>query len=135
MSNAVPANAPGLPARRGFLRGLVTLPLIGGGLTLIGQPTAAAVPVTDALHERYFTWLAHEHRAALRERTFRAALAHWTPNPANYEPTALAYAERMREQLGDFVGWVPHDPEIERLVGAAEPSTRAAGVPLTGGRA
>ncbi len=36
--------------RRGFLRGLATLPLIGGGVTLIGNPTrAAAEPVTEDL--------------------------------------------------------------------------------------
>jgi hypothetical protein len=33
--------------RRSFLRGLVSLPLIGGGVTLIGQP-AAAVPLVQA---------------------------------------------------------------------------------------
>ena len=33
--------------RRTFLRGLVSLPLIGGGVTLIGQP-AAAVPLVQA---------------------------------------------------------------------------------------
>ena len=35
--------------RRGFLRGLVLLPRIGGGVTLVGSPTAAAVPVTGDL--------------------------------------------------------------------------------------
>jgi len=33
--------------RRSFLRGLVTLPLIGGGVTLIGQPSAP-VPLVQA---------------------------------------------------------------------------------------
>ena len=36
-------------ARRGFLRGLAHLLLIGGGVTLIGNPTAAAEPVTEEL--------------------------------------------------------------------------------------
>jgi hypothetical protein len=44
--------------RRGFLRGLASLPLIGGGVTLIGNPTRAAEPVTldllDAYNERLF---------------------------------------------------------------------------------
>ncbi|UGB25573.1 hypothetical protein LPC10_22220 [Methylorubrum sp. B1-46] len=31
-------------SRRGFLRGLTTLPLIGGGVTLIGSASAANVP-------------------------------------------------------------------------------------------
>jgi len=52
----------GLPHRRGFLRDLATLPLIGGGVTLIGQPTAAAVPVTDALLDSYDAWLHFERR-------------------------------------------------------------------------
>lgn len=41
--------------RRGFLGQLATLPLIGGGITLIGQPTAAAVLVTPDLVEAYKT--------------------------------------------------------------------------------
>ena len=49
-------------ARRGFLSGLASLPLIGGGVTLIGQPTAAAVPVTDDLRWAYKEWLYMEHR-------------------------------------------------------------------------
>jgi hypothetical protein len=37
-----------LLARRDFLRSLAHLPLIGGGVTILGNPTAAAVPVTTA---------------------------------------------------------------------------------------
>src|SRR4051812_22634217 len=48
--------------RRGFLRGLTTLPLIGGGVTLIGKPTAAAVPVTPGLLDAYSEWLFYERR-------------------------------------------------------------------------
>lgn len=48
--------------RRGFLSGLASLPLIGGGVSLIGQPTAAAVPVTDELRWSYKEWLFMEHR-------------------------------------------------------------------------
>ncbi len=58
MSQAAPVNTttlnePSLTGRRGFLRGLVTLPLIGGGVTLIGNPTAAAEPVTKELLVNY----------------------------------------------------------------------------------
>ena len=35
--------------RRTCLRGLASLPLIGGGVALIGNPTAAAVPITGPL--------------------------------------------------------------------------------------
>ena len=46
--------------RRGFLRGLASLPLIGGGVTLIGNPTAAAVAATPHLLEAYNEWLSLE---------------------------------------------------------------------------
>lgn len=54
--------------RRGFLRGLATLPLIGGGVTLMGQPTAAAEPLTDALLDSYDAWLYFERRLLRAER-------------------------------------------------------------------
>lgn len=54
-------------ARRGFLSGLAGLPLIGGGVALIGQPTAAAVPVTDDLLWSYKSWLHYEHRMVAQE--------------------------------------------------------------------
>ena len=47
---------------RDFLRGLASLPLIGGGVTILGNPTAAAVPVTPHLMQSYLTWLEYEHR-------------------------------------------------------------------------
>ena len=51
--------------RRGFLRGLASLPLIGGGVALIGQPTAAAVPVTDDMLATYQSWLGWERLKVL----------------------------------------------------------------------
>ena len=53
--------------RRGFLRGLVSLPLIGGGVTLIGTPSAVAEPVTTRLLHEYETWLGYEHIRVSRE--------------------------------------------------------------------
>jgi hypothetical protein len=50
------------PPRRGFLRGLLSLPLIGGGVTLIGAPTAVAEPVSQACLESYLAWLHYEFR-------------------------------------------------------------------------
>ncbi len=50
--------------RRGLLRGLATLPLIGGSVALIGNPTKAAVPVTPELMRSYKSWLFFEHRMA-----------------------------------------------------------------------
>ncbi|MDP4023710.1 hypothetical protein Q8W71_13825 [Methylobacterium sp. NEAU 140] len=49
--------------RRGFLRGLTTLPLIGGGVTLIGSPTGAATTGTTECLKTYITWLHYEQRA------------------------------------------------------------------------
>ena len=54
--------------RRGFLRNLVSLPLIGGGVTLIGNPTRAAEPITEQLLENYNTWLFYERRYLQLER-------------------------------------------------------------------
>jgi hypothetical protein len=67
-------NTPTTP-RRGFLRGLLTLPLIGGGVTLIGNPTAAAVPVTERLLDSYDAWLFYERRYLHFERYGRAGMA------------------------------------------------------------
>jgi hypothetical protein len=55
-------------ARRGFLRGLAGLPLVGGGVTLIGQPTAAAEPITKELIDAYDAWLHFERRYLIAER-------------------------------------------------------------------
>ena len=54
--------------RRTFLRGLASLPLIGGSVTLIGNPTAAAVPVTDGLLDSYQAWLTYERDWLVWER-------------------------------------------------------------------
>ena len=53
--------------RRGFLRGLVGLPLLGGGLTLIGAPTAVAEPISEHLLRVYASWLWGERGRALDE--------------------------------------------------------------------
>lgn len=51
-----------LASRRGFLRDLVGLPLIGGGLTIIGAPIAVAAPATWEMMNEYETWLGFEHQ-------------------------------------------------------------------------
>ena len=125
--------------RRSFLRGLVTLPLIGGSVALIGDPTAAAVPMTDALHARYLAWLAHEHWAAQREYNWRQAAAAWRPGIDTYDPTAAAYADRVATYNPHPNWWIPDAPDVGRAVASAPASTRAAvilsaaGVPLVGG--
>lgn len=46
--------------RRGFLRQLCHLPLIGGGIGLIGAPSAVAEPITTGLLDAYDRFLAGE---------------------------------------------------------------------------
>lgn len=53
--------------RRGFLRNLAALPLIGGGVSLIGAPTAVAEPVTRDLLRTYGSWLHGERCRVLAE--------------------------------------------------------------------
>ena len=65
-------------ARRGFLRNLAALPLIGGGVTLVGSPTRAAVPVTDELLWNYSQWLSMERSLLSFERGMQTDLdRHW----------------------------------------------------------
>ncbi len=99
--------------RRTFLRALASLPLIGGGVTLIGNPTTAAVPVTVDLLKDYADWLDLE-----RWRTLRGLYG-----------TELAQdMERHRRVYGEIWDWHTYDK--------AGPSSRAvvvlsaAGVPL-----
>jgi hypothetical protein len=47
--------------RRAFLSQLAALPLIGGGLSLIGAPHAVAEPVTPELLDAYKSWLLVEY--------------------------------------------------------------------------
>ena len=103
--------------RRGFLRGLVSLPLIGGGVTLIGRPTAAAVPVTAELFDRYTAWLAFEHAEALVER-----------ERIRYrdDPHVLSRIEFRREWVNQPMFWFPEEPLARANVLGASPQTRAA---------
>lgn len=113
MSNLiVPASATALPSRRGFLSGLAGLPLIGGGVAILGAPTAAATPVTRGLLERYHAWIANEHAAVLFE------LGAVSPR----DP-AQPWAER---RICTPLHWFPDAPDVERSVLAMPPSSRAA---------
>lgn len=113
--------------RRSFLRGLAGLPLVGGGVTLIGNPTAAAVPVTDMLLQRYGLFLAIEAREALIECRERQQVADGYPDRvASVRP----WVEGMN--------WAPDNPWMRGLLEHQRPSARAAvilsaaGIPLTG---
>ena len=59
MGTAMSSNSIVMP-RRGFLRGLCALPLVGGGVSLIGAPTAADVPLDRQLLGSYLSWLHFE---------------------------------------------------------------------------
>ncbi len=101
--------------RRSFLRGLVTLPLVGGSVALIGQPTAAAVPVSDGLLRNYEAWLAWERYQLHREM--------WGQEVATRCTTFLAI---------NLPGEQWHNPRLEGG-GCPEASTRAALVLATVG--
>ncbi len=53
--------------RRTFLRGLTSLPLIGGSVALIGAPSAVAEPATLPMLLQYANWLFYERRLLCRE--------------------------------------------------------------------
>ena len=105
----------GPASRRGFLRGLTTLPLIGGSVTLIGSPTAVAEPVTAELLRVYVAFLAREHGHAHDEllRMEGPEPHHWAVAP-----------QRPIADLHLF-NW-PRDARADALVSASPPSTRAA---------
>jgi hypothetical protein len=117
--------------RRTFLRGLANLPLIGGSVAILGQPTAAAVPVTDALCDRYIDWLSVELGEALMEREGRRA-------PPGHADFAIDFRREWCRQNRTLNS----DPASDRfqLLPMVAPSTRAAvilsaaGVPLGGVR-
>jgi len=91
-------------ARRGFLRGLATLPLIGGGVTLIGDPVRAAEPATPEMLASYQVWLVMEERYLAAETGRRGfnpntpgGMYHWRshgeppgPHPSSRAAVVLA---------------------------------------------
>ena len=114
------------PSRRGLLRGLATLPLIGGSVALIGKPTAVAVPMTLPLIDRYVAWLAAEHAAAI--------VAHEELHYPHLVGTGSLEQRWNRQPMF----WFPDDPVAHANVRATSPATRAAivlsavGCPLAG---
>lgn len=120
--------------RRGFLSGLTALPLIGGGVSLIGQPTAAAVPVTDGLLWSYKSWLHMEHRMLSFE------LAGYDKDKSEHIERSFAALVPPAQQVPGFnwhIQWSrPGSRGPAGWIDAPQPSTRAAvilsaaGVPL-----
>ena len=104
--------------RRSFLRGLASLPLIGGSVAILGRPSAAAVPGSDDLMTRYVAFLAAEHREALVSLFEMRGHDFCIRHPPIY--------------------WVPDaHQDAANIARASDPSTRAAvilsaaGVPLS----
>ena len=115
--------------RRTFLRGLASLPLIGGSVAILGQPTAAAVPVTDRLLDSYQAWLTYERDWLVWER-FGAEELERTRMPAvvwRDPETGRCYdAIKVDNPGGSF----DHKGAAHR----AAVILSAAGVPIGGGR-
>ncbi len=140
-AGAVPVPTPDLTAetvamldaipnsRRGFLRGLATLPLIGGSVAILGKPTQAAVPVTIDLMQSYQAWLHYEHRMLSYEMAgYDVRLAQGIEGCTHMNNPGADYHFRQPYTGRPLAGW----PD------APQPSTRAAvmlsavGCPLTG---
>lgn len=108
-------------SRRGFLRALTALPLVGGGLSLVGTPSAVAVPVTSELRTRYLGWLAREYTEAFVEQEgFNFIGAGYDAGSAY----VAAYLERKRDGLR-YLTEGHHGYECPP-VPLSPPSTRAA---------
>ncbi|WP_237479250.1 hypothetical protein [Lichenibacterium dinghuense] len=114
--------------RRAFLRGLASLPLIGGSVALIGNPSAAAVPVSRYLLDSYMDFLAIE----LRETVIQSRETHAAREGHPDCPWVREATERHM--------WAPERPHMRGLLDASgRPSARAAvilsaaGVPWMGG--
>lgn len=113
-----------IPSRRGFLSSLARLPLIGGGLALLGQPTAAATPVTLGLMRTYRDFLSRELLTVAAEiDMIRAPWRHF--GPAAHEHWSLSDYRTFLDRIPG-VTFVCEDGPATRAVEAAPPSTRAA---------
>jgi hypothetical protein len=82
--------------RRSFLGSPVTLPLIGGGLTLIGRPTAVVEPVTSELLEGYHNWLDHGLCSLVAERMYAGEMDEPSPYASNAAAFRFHYPGRGR---------------------------------------
>ena len=107
---ALRADHPDDPAtRRGFLRALAALPMIGGGVALIGAPEAVAEPITRDLLVTYADWLLMERRRLLK-----------TLYP---DPAERVFARRS--VIGSEAADAFHIP-FDGRGGSPDPTTRAA---------
>ena len=96
--------------RRGFLSALVGLPLLGGGVKLIGKPTAVAGTPTREDLLSYADWLFYERRILCYE--------------------LCNYNSAKSQELQSYYGWQTapefHFPNGRNWREVPQPSTRAA---------
>jgi hypothetical protein len=121
-------------ARRGFLRGLASLPLIGGSVALFGAPVAAATPVTLALMQRYRDFLSRDLLTVCAEiDMLHSPWRHF--GAGAHERWDLADYRTFVNRVG-AVTFICEEGPATRVVAQSPPSTRAAvvlsaaGVPL-----
>ena len=122
--------AGGAMPRRGFLRQLCGLPLLGGEIILLGAPTAVAEPVTEPLLDAYFTFLNTELNLLGRENPQPMNLPMLREQPPVHidHPLRIQWA---RDSIAAHDEWI--QSVEERLarneampIFARPPSTRAA---------
>lgn len=112
------APASPLSPRRGFLRGLASLPLIDGKISILGHPTAVAFPISESLLARYHAFVSRENVAVLAE----IDETRWPTRPGR----AWNWRDVETYRYGVPMIWLREDPSVERLMATARPSTRAA---------
>ena len=107
------SNATDSTSRRGLFRGLAALPLIGGPVSVLGNPTKAAEPVTADLIEAYDTWLFYERRGLRFERYGALDPDHsWDRRVALVEPeTGLMWNQvSVLNAGGRYHRYTPDEP-------------------------
>lgn len=114
---------PLLSGRRTFLRGLASLPLIGGSVAILGQPTRAAAPVETWMLDRYCGFLAIE----LRESVIQVREMLYASHPERWP----GIREHVEESM-----WAPDFPQMIARLAPHRPADRcqivmsAVGCPL-----
>ena len=108
-----------IPSRRGFLSSLAALPMLGGGIKLLGRPTGAAVPVSVGLLKKYRGFCIREMFATEIEITLIQSEYH-------YKNMGFSLTDCSTWQ--NLPAWWPpqEDPELDAIVTERPASTRAA---------
>jgi hypothetical protein len=95
--------AEGILHRRGFLRQLCSLPMLGGSVALLGAPTAVAEPITPDLFEAYDRWLTLERYFLMEEKAqpTRGQMFSRPPRPSfvGWSTSEIAGYRRAEENM------------------------------------